>query len=99
MKGASSLDTPKSSEESSESFAKTAQNLCRMVELHNYGRGFCLYCKEPHKTEKIFGEYIREVNIQNKMRLDKCDVYTAKKTLGYGGKLCKNQRWTRAEAN
>ena len=45
----------------------------------------CLYCKEPHKTgdKKICGEYTIEATIQNKMRLDKCDVYKAKETLGY----------------
>ena len=46
---------------------------------------FCLYYKEPHKTEdkKKCEEYKMEATIQNKMRLDKCDAYTAKETLGY----------------
>ena len=52
-----------------------------------------------------------EATIQNKMRLDKCDVYTAKETLGYRGRkiLCvsgkrrrkkkRQQRWTEGETN
>ena len=56
---------------------------------------FCLYCKEPHKTEdkKICEEYKMESTIQNKIKLDKCDTYTAKETLGYGEKvLCVNSK-------
>ena len=46
---------------------------------------FCLYWKEPHKTgdEKIYEEYKMEATVQCKRRLDKCDVYTTKETLGY----------------
>ena len=51
-------------------------------------RDFCLYCKEPHKTgdKKICEEYKMEATNQNKMRLDKCDAYTAKEILGYRGR-------------
>ena len=43
---------------------------------------FCLYCKEPHKTEdkKICEKYKMEAKIQKNMRLDKCDMYTTKET-------------------
>ena len=55
--------------------------------MHNFMGGgvFCLYYKEPNKTEdkKICGEYIMEATIRNKIRLDKCGVYTAKETLGF----------------
>ena len=46
----------------------------------------CFYCKEPHKIKdkKVCREYTIEATIQNEMKLDKCDVYTAKKTLEYG---------------
>ena len=42
-------------------------------EVHNCEGDFCLYCKETHKTgdKKICGEYIKEVTIHNKIRLDK----------------------------
>ena len=55
--------------------------------VHNCGGDFCLYCKAPHKTggKNICGEYIKEANIQNKKRHEKCDMYTAKETLGYQG--------------
>ena len=44
---------------------------------------FCHYCKEPHKIgDKICEEYKMEATIQNKMRLNKCDAYTAKEKLG-----------------
>ena len=49
--------------------------------MHNCKGDLCLFCKEPHK--KICWEYKMEPTIQNKIRLDKCDVYTAKETLGY----------------
>ena len=52
--------------------------------MNDCRRNFCLYCKEPHKTgdKKICEEYKLEATIQNKMRLDKCDAYTAKETMG-----------------
>ena len=31
----------------------------------------------------MYGEYTIEATIQNNMRLDKCNAYTAKETLGY----------------
>ena len=49
--------------------------------MYNCRGDLCFYCKEPHKN--ICGEYKMEATIQNKMRLDKCDAYTAKETLGY----------------
>ena len=36
--------------------------------------------------KKICREYKMEATIQNKIRLDKCDAYTAKETLGYRGR-------------
>ena len=56
--------------------------------MHNFRGHLCLYCKEPNKAgdKKIFGEYKMEATIQNKIRLDKCDAYTAKETLGYRGR-------------
>ena len=53
--------------------------------MHNCGGDFCLYCKTPHKIgdNKICTECKKEDNIQNKMRRDKCEAYTAKGTLGY----------------
>ena len=47
----------------------------------------CLYCKIPHKTgdKKTCEKYKKEDNIQNKMKLDKCDANTAKETLFYKG--------------
>ena len=36
--------------------------------------------------KNICGEYKMEATIQNKMRLDKCDTYTAKETLGNRGR-------------
>ena len=44
--------------------------------------------------KKISGEYKVEATIQNKIRLDKCDAYTAKETLGYKGrKSCSSSKW------
>ena len=44
--------------------------------------------KKPHKTgdKKKCEEYEMEATIQKKMRLDKCDAYTAKETLGCRGR-------------
>ena len=41
--------------------------------------------QKNHNTgdNKICGEYTVKATIQNKMRLDKCDAYTAKETLVY----------------
>ena len=48
------------------------------------GGNFASTARNPttHETRK-YVENIKEANIQNKMRLDKCDAYTAKETLGY----------------
>ena len=57
--------------------------------MHNCGGYICIYYNTPDKTKtgkkKICEEYIKEANIQNKMRHDKCDTYTAKETLRYWG--------------
>ena len=37
------------------------------------------------ETKKIYEEYKMEATIKNKMRLDKCDVYPEKETIGYRG--------------
>ena len=39
-------------------------------------------------------QYKMEATIQNKMRLDKCDAYTAKETLEYRGEnpMCQSKR-------
>ena len=52
--------------------------------MHDCRGNFCFYNKEPHKIggKKICEEYKMEAIIQNKMRLDKCDAYTTKETLG-----------------
>ena len=79
--------------------AKTAQNLCRMVECtFNGGLLPQLQGTPQYRRQKICGEYIREANIQNKIRLDKCDVYTAK-GCERGSKKRENQRGTREEVN
>ena len=45
---------------------------------------FASTAKNPTIQEtKICKEYTIEATIQNKMRLDKCDAYTVKETLGY----------------
>ena len=56
--------------------------------MHDCRGNLCLYYKQPHKTvdKKICEEYKMEPTIQNKMRLDKCDAYTTKETLGYRGR-------------
>ena len=52
--------------------------------MYNWRGDLFLYCKEPHKiaNKKIYGEYIIEAKIQNKMRFDKFNAYTEKETLG-----------------
>ena len=74
MKGVYSSDTEESTAEATGNSA--GEKNARMQE--------CLYCKEPHK--KICGEYKMEAIIQHKMKLDKCDAYTTKETLGYRGR-------------
>ena len=73
-------------------YCRSDRELCtKCVEQQQEGRmhdcrgNFYLYCKEPHKTgdKNICGEYKMKATIQNRMRLDKCDAYTAKETLGY----------------
>ena len=56
--------------------------------MHNCRGTFTSTAKKLHKTgdKKICKEYKMEAAIQNKMRLNKCDVYTAKETLGYKGR-------------
>ena len=56
--------------------------------MHDYRGNICLYYKEPNKTgdKKICEEYKMEATIQSKIRLDKCDAYTEKETLGYRGR-------------
>ena len=73
---------------------------------------FASTAKNPTIQEtKICKEYTIEATIQNKMRLDKCDAYTAKKALGYKGRKAyiavtrrpanreKNQGGTRGKTN
>ena len=112
MKGVSSLGTPKSSAETTRNSAETVQSIYRKEECTIVG-DLCLYCKETQKTgdKKICGDYIIEAKIKNKMRLDKCDAYTAKETLGYRvrktfvaaargtAKKELNQKGTRGEKN
>ena len=45
------------------------------------------------RRQEICREYKMEATIQNKMRLDKCDAYTVKETLGYRGEnpICQQQ--------
>ena len=66
--------------------------------VYNSRGDFCLQCKETHKAgdKKICGEYIKKATIKNKIRVDKCDAFTAKEILGYSGKIiclsCKKDR-------
>ena len=75
-------------------FCRSNRDLCRDCteplqdgREHNW-EDLCLYCKESRKSrdKKICGQYTIEATIPNKIRLDKCDVYTAKETLGYRGR-------------
>ena len=52
--------------------------------MHICGGNFCLYCKKTHKTgdKKICKGYKMEATIQSKIRLNKCNAYTAKTILG-----------------
>ena len=64
--------------------------------VHNCKGNLCLYDKEPLKQEtNICGEYIIEITIHNKMRLEKCDVYTGvqgdKFTCGNGKRSSKDR--------
>ena len=67
-------------------FAETVRSSARRNSAQLWGV-LCSRGKEPHKirVKKICGEYTIEATILNKMRLDKCDTYTAKETLGYRG--------------
>ena len=86
MKGASSFGTPKSSAEAIRNSAETAQSIYRKEEHTIMGSFFTSTAKNPIKQEtKICREYTIEATIQHKMRLNKCDAFTAKKTLGYRG--------------
>ena len=61
--------------------------------MHDCRGNFWVYCKKPYKTgdKKICKVYKMEATIQRKMRLDKCDTYTAKEILGCRGrKFCVN---------
>ena len=54
--------------------------------MHNCREDLFLYCKDPHKTgdKKICREYTIEATFQYKMRLDKCDAYTAVRVAANG---------------
>ena len=80
VKGAYNLDTQKISTEATENSAMTAQNLCRMVEY--------IIVKKTFVFTARYGtceEYKKKTNVQNKMRFNKCNAYTAKVTLMYKG--------------
>ena len=72
---------PKSTAEFTRNYAKSVQSICRKEECTLW-RELCLYCKKT-RVMKICEEYKMEARIQSKMKLEKCDAYTAKKTLGY----------------
>ena len=84
MKDIYSSDTQKCTTEVTGNSAQTAQNICKRAEC-TIVENFCIYCKKPHKTgnKKICKGYKIEATVQNKMRLDKCGVFTATETLGY----------------
>ena len=75
MKSASILDTQKVLQKQLGTLQNGGVHIC--------GGDFCLYCKTGDK--KICEEYKKEANIQNKMRHEKFDAYTAKETLRYQG--------------
>ena len=87
MKDVYCLDTQKSTAEVTRNSAQTAQNICRREEYTIVERTFASTAIKPHKMrdKKICKEYKIKATKQNKMRLDKCDAYTAKETLGYSG--------------
>ena len=64
-----------------------AELLQKRIVYNNRG-DVCFYYKEPHKArnKKICREYTIEATTQNKIRLNKCNAYTAKETLGYRGR-------------
>ena len=111
MKGAINLDTTKNFGEAPGNF-KRLHRISEDCRVHICGGVFCLYCEASHTigNKKICGEYIKKVNIQNKLRHDKCDGYTAKEILGYQGgkpyvssargtaKREENQRGSKGEA-
>ena len=89
MKDVNSSNTQKSTAEvTGREFCTDCVEHLQEEIIHDSGGKFCLYYKKLHKTgdKKIFEEYKMEATIQSKIRLDKCDAYTAKETLGYWGR-------------
>ena len=75
--------TPKGSAEATGN-SETAHSLYRKEECTIVGRSFASTAKNLQRQEtKIWREFTTVGTIQNKMRVDKCNAYTTKETLGY----------------